>query len=239
MQTPATETMRMPSVSAENLHLCYVLIVLFSIVDRSIVSANMLFDLGDSLATGIPSQEIQCAEVLPDARAPCLRDSLEQNRTACVNRGCCIADDGTCFHNPSHGPLATRIARDPTPALGITCTLTQQDSSMSAFEHGVIPSLSATLRVESERRIHLRISDPKNASGRYNKIDMAHVMDPQPPSWFGQMHINSTRAPLVSYTTSPFGFSVARKDADGKVAKTILNTTSVGGLVFAEQYISM
>lgn len=45
-----------------------------------------------------------CTSVEADARAPCLRGALEIDKDECLRRGCCVAPDGTCFHNPARGP---------------------------------------------------------------------------------------------------------------------------------------
>ncbi|XP_030645548.1 lysosomal alpha-glucosidase [Chanos chanos] len=165
-------------------------------------------------------------EIADEDRFDCARDRA-LSKAACEERGCCyiplpqsrFGGPPWCFYPPSYpgyrmGPLA------PTPR-GQAANLTRP---VPSYLPGDISVLQMEVMAETAGRLHIAIRDP--LSPRY---EVPLPVDKPREGFDVQNALYS-----IEFQPHPFGFIVRRK-SNGRV---LLNTT-VGPLLFADQYLQL
>ncbi|XP_034161045.2 sucrase-isomaltase, intestinal [Pangasianodon hypophthalmus] len=166
----------------------------------------------------------QCPDIALAERVDCFPDA-GASQQSCQDRGCCWSPhDQTnvpwCFFSSNHG--YTVVSENQPSSTKLEARLKRQDAP-SLFGSDIL-ELSFVAEMQTENRLRFKITDANNA--RF-EVPQEHV----------QSLSSSPNGPLkyeFELLKSPFGVRVRRASN-----KKVLFDTSMGPLVFANQYLQL
>ncbi|KAJ7394088.1 hypothetical protein OS493_003764 [Desmophyllum pertusum] len=186
-----------------------------------------VFILVWALLLGLGKCQQGCSNIPDNLRFDCYPQGVA-NEQSCLNRGCCwtkpsIVDDEVpldipyCFYPNDYGYQLVNQQKTQT---GFLLSLAKKGH---AGPYGKdIENVAVDVRFEARNRLHFKVYDPNNK--RYEVPIETPKVDTE------------TTSPdyTVSVTNFPFGIAVKRKSTG-----TVLFNSSVGGMIFEDQFIQM
>ncbi|KAM4628069.1 sucrase-isomaltase, intestinal [Polymixia lowei] len=202
------------------------LLVLFLLMSVAAVTLIILYLTGepgvikDDTAAVVP----QCPTIPLAERVDCFPDGSASKRM-CEQRGCCWSplDERNvpwCFFSTNHGYTVESVER-PTPY--VMNARLKRMAAPSLFGAD-IDELSFHAEMQSHNRLRFKITD---AHKQRFEVPHEHVSIPS-------THPSSPISNTLEITHKPFGLTVRRKEN-----KKVLFDTSMGPLVFADQYLQL
>ncbi|XP_077421965.1 sucrase-isomaltase, intestinal [Vanacampus margaritifer] len=203
------------------------LMVMFTLVLAVAIALIVLFATGQSGTIMDETTEVfvpQCPTIRPEERVDCFPDAGASKR-GCQQRGCCWSplDERNvpwCFFSTNHGYTVESVEQ-PNPSV-IRAHLKRM-TSPSLFGED-IQELSFHAEMQSSNRLRFKISD---ANMQRFEVPHEHVNSLS-------HHPTSPISNTLEITSKPFGLVVRRKEN-----KKVLFDTTMGPLVFADQFLQL